>query len=677
MTRHTFHSRILLLLALLPLSALWAWLCVRTPDFGWVNLNSFGDGQRFSLGHHPRNWKDGFVFDIEKRQLEAVTNRLAAEPPRSGMGLNASFVSNTNKQWIIRLELSSQQRIVRAIERSFPVNSNFRFVAGRFIVSDAEGEIQWLDVEDPTETWHTFTNTPGQEVWLWVHPKLPVFRRTATKPIPPASTQLPQRFTELYRFDEQGQLTLLGSWPNAMSGKADLGDAWFQGETIATCDLSGKFLELRSLDNAQLVKTLELTPPIDLTTQKFRLFDDLLKVESGSGNRYYCISQERWLSSPWDEAQDGWTRASAELAPDSRGVLWCDRAAGAAVITDPATDSSICKLANVGERFQFLDASTLISIDSWFGLTIRRHDATTGATLLTWRPFWWVPLALTLAILGSAGWMATWLRMPQKNSLTAWADLHLLLFILMALIVLRLQAIGFVTDTMRMPYQHAIYLTSGFVFVAWAWLINGHGSVISRLSHWLIVYLIVLGALAQTLSTETNLAWMGAALVTIPSILALPVFLVARLRRWHWFDSQKQLDAVDGGSTQFISLRQIMLVTAIFALLSLLVRPIMPGVAGVLQLQWPIWEAAGITLCGLVALSLATANRRWLQQVAVGLAALVFLVFAVDALAMTIYVRPWKPVVWMQREIPVRHALGLYATVVCICSGLKRVDVSQ
>lgn len=227
MTRHTFLSRILLLLALLPLSALWAWLCVRTPDFGWVNLNSFGDGQRFSLGHHPRNWKDGFVFDIEKRQLEPVTNRLAAEPPRSGLGLNASFVANTNKQWIIRLELNSQQRIVRAIERSFPVNSNFRFVAGRFIVSDAEGQIQWLDVEDPTETWHTFANARGQEVWLWVHPKLPVFRRTATKPIPPASTQLPQRFTELYRFDEQGQLTLLGSWPNAMSGKADLGDAWF------------------------------------------------------------------------------------------------------------------------------------------------------------------------------------------------------------------------------------------------------------------------------------------------------------------------------------------------------------------------------------------------------------------------------------------------------------------
>ena len=662
------RARMTLLLLLVPLSALWCWLCIHAPIFGWNNLTNFGDGQRFSLGH--QTWIDGFVFDIGDRHVASVKDKWEAEPAGPGFGMSGSLVASTSSQLTVRLDLTShsERRVVRSIERDFPVLSNFRIAAGRFVVADGDGKIQWLDVEDPNEEWHTLTNQPGSEVWLWVHPQLPVFRRTAIKPQPP-SQKLPQKFTELYRFDAQGQLTLLGSWLNGSSGNNGPADVWFQGETIATCDLSGKFIELRSVEDGQLVKQLELSPPIDLTTQKFRFTDDLLTIESGGRYRYYCISCEKWLEPPWVD-DDGWTPAALVLSPHARFALWMDFARAAAVITDPKTGSQLCQLKDVGERYVFLDGSTLISIDPWLGLTIRNHDLATGATLLTWRPFWWVLPGLLLAILAGACWIGAWLRMPTSEPFSAWLDLHLLLLVLMALIVLRIKSIGGDNDTLRMAYQHAIYLTSSFLFVAWAWLITGRESAISRLSHWLIVYIIVLGGLAQTLHKQTDLAWMGVALVTIPSLLALPIFLTARFRGWQWFCVKGSTQEIAASRPGFMSLRQIMLVTAIFALLSLAARPLMPGLAGMFQLQWPIWEAAGVTLSGLVALCLANSNHVQWKRLAAGIAIVVVLLLVADALALAIHARGWIPLGWRPRAMAVRHGLGLYATVFWLSSKL-------
>ncbi len=349
------RARFQLLLVLLPLAAWWWWLAIHAPIFGWNNFNSFDDGKRFSLRHTPGNSTDGYVFDVEKREARRVNNPVDLESSHSGFGLRASILSRAGQRMTVQLELwsYSQPGSVRLIVRDFLALSNFRIVAGRFVVVDGGGAIQWLDAEDPQEIWHSQANQPGQSAWLWTHARLPVFRRTATKPLPATSTQPPQRFTELYRFDQHGQLTLLGSWLNANSGTDGPGEAWFQGETLATCDVSGRFIELRSVVDGQLVEQLELNPPVDLATQTFRIDDDLLVIQKADLRRCYCIRGKRWLKSPWEE-RDEWTRSSLVLSPESRYALWFDSAKGVAVISDPNSDSQVCELRTIGERYKFL-----------------------------------------------------------------------------------------------------------------------------------------------------------------------------------------------------------------------------------------------------------------------------------------------------------------------------------
>ena len=636
----------------------------------WNGLNPFHDGKRFSLSHYEENWRDFIVLDIERRHYELVKESGAGYPPsRNGISADISPVPGDKKQNRSRLNLYShvEKRLVRSIETSLPLGSFLRVLADRFVIADTAQEIRWMDLTDPNETWHAFPISRGNASWLWGHQSLPVFRRTAFKPVQAGSTQAPQSYTELFQFDDQGQLRLLSSWSNSHSGFDTLRDAWFQDDTIASLAPDGASVELRSLDG-QLIRSLVLTPPVDLTKQKFIIRYGSMSVEDGPRYRCYSLAHEKWLAPPLD-AEGEWTRASMEFSPDSRTALWHSRPDRAAVITDPVTDVQICKIQQPGERFAFLDANSLISIDSRFGLTVRRHDSTTGATLSTWRPFGWVLPTFVITILSSTLWVRSWLRMPRHDPMWAWVDLHLLLLLLMVLIVSRLRSVGDPSDIGRMPYQHAIYVTSSFLFAAWGWLILGSGSIVSRVSHLLLVYAILLGALSQAIATDAILAWMGCALVTIPSLLALPVFVVARIRGWMWFDVKtlaQQRGAVS--RTEFISLGQLLIVTAVFALLFLAARPLVSGMAGVFQLQWPLLQAAAVTTSGLAAILLAANRRTSLQRVGLAIAVGLVSLLVVEAISLATYTGWWKPDWWWQHEMQTRHCLGFYCTVFIVTS---------
>ncbi len=660
----------------MPLGVLWWWLCLHVPVFGWAGLSPFLDGKRFTLSHDQGRFHECVVLDVERQHYDMVKEPIAGFPPgRAGFSANTTVVATDKTQNILRLELYNhkEKRVTRSIETSLPLDNFLRIVSERFVVADTDVEIRWLDLLDTTETWHAFPILRGDDSWLWKHPTLPVFRRSAFKPIPPRSTQAPQSYTELFGFDERGQLSMLSSWPTSHSGYQTLSNAWFQENTIASLAPSGSFIELRSLEDGKLSGTLELIPSVDLSKQKFSLNYGRLTIDDGSRWRHYCLAHEKWLVPPLD-VQDLWSRAIMELSPDSRIAIWQSRSERAAVITDTQTDLPVCKIQAPGERYQFLDAQTLISIDAWFGLTVRKHDLTTGAALLTWRPFWWVLPTFAFAILISIAWIVAWLRMQRHSANWAWADLHILLCLLMVLIVFRLRVAGNPADTMRMPYQHAIYVTSGYLFVAWAWLVLGRGSIISRLSQLLLVYAIILGGLSQALATDSHLAWMGVALVTMPNLLALPLFLTARLRDWGFAAVNKPQPQSPGvKKTEFVTLRQILVVTAVFAFLSLAARPLSSGLPGILQLQWPIWQAAGITASGVAAMFLATTQQPLLRRVGTVLAIGIVAMLVVEAFSIATYAG-WRPIGWQQYQMPTRHCLGFYCTVFFATSVLYRTS---
>ena len=155
----------------------------------------------------------------------------------------------------------------------------------------------------------------------------------------------------------------------------------------------------------------------------------------------------------------------------------------------------------------------------------------------------------------------------------------------------------------------------------------------SRLSHCSITYAIVLAGLAQALTEDSQRAWMGVALVTIPSLLALPLFIVACLRRWSSLAIHREPSQQSSGpSRELITLKQLLIITAVFACLSLAARPIVPGMSGVFQLQWPILQAVGITVSGIVAMFLAISNQTRWRRFGFGLAVSIVVLFVMEAL---------------------------------------------
>ena len=677
------RARTCLLLLAIPLAVLWWWLCWQVPKSDWNGLNSLADGKRFSLTRQTDPWRESIVFDLERQQYDSfqeATYGVPFAPTEVRFSISNIRVDKLQHRLQLNLFDPGDLRLIRSIEMSLPLDVYPRIVAGQFIVADTSEEIRWLDLKDSSETWQTMPMERGSASWQWSHPSLPVFRRSTIKSAQLSGTQAQQHFTELFRFNEQRKLELICSWPTGNVGMQAGRSAWFQGNTATSLDLSGAFIEVRSLDDGQLLKKLTLAPPVDLSKQRVSFSDGLMLLKGGSGIRYYSITHEKWLAAPFDSEQD-WTRATLQISNDSKVALWGLPSKQTAVITDPVTDRQICRITEPGESYEFLDSKTLVSIDSWFGLTVRQHDIQTGATLLTWRPFWWALPLFVIAILGSVVWVCRWLCLARPSVIWAWGDLHLLHLLLIVLIVLRIRAVGDTADIGRLPYLHAIYLTSGFLFMAWAGVVAGGGSIVSRLSRCLVVYAIVLGGLAQTLGTNQQtlattqqLAWMGVALVTVPSLLALPIFLMARVRSWSLVTALSD-SARQGAKTRkdSVTLRQILVVTAVVACVALAVRPLASGIAGVTQLQWPVWQAAGITFSGLTAMLLATSKNTRLQRIGSGLAASIVLVLIVESFCLATYGGWWRPKWWILYAMQTRHVLGFFCTVFVLASVLVAV----
>ena len=378
------RPRVNLLLLFIPLAALWWWLSCYAPIFGWNGFNSFSDGIRFGLSHNDPH--SSFVFDIQRRQYRfAKTPAEAYSPGPSGV----SFLPSAIKidQGISRGRLDvynhAEQRVVRSIELILPIESQVKVVAGRFVVAEMPDEIRWLDLNASGESWQTLSTNRVDFSWIWAHPTLPIFRRSFCQVTPLASQvtaankKPPKCFTELYRFDEQGNLQLLSSWQNADSGKEPLYNAWFQDSTITSLDPTATAIEVRSLDDGALSKQIELRDPLDLSTQEFRFDYGQLCVDDPKRRvySYYSLTHERRLTPPpvLDADVEGpWTSAGLQLSGDGQTALWVGRSKPVAVITDSATDAQICQIQEPGVRYSFLNSATLVSTDPWLGLTIRQ-----------------------------------------------------------------------------------------------------------------------------------------------------------------------------------------------------------------------------------------------------------------------------------------------------------------
>lgn len=681
-----FRPRLIMLFLLLPLAMLWWWLAVHAPITGWTGFNPFKDGRQFSLSNYADTWEEYLILDIASQQYRFTQNDLEGNPPDAwGLSYAVELVATDKSGKTQRLNQYSHadRRTVRSTDMQVSLTV-VRPVTDRFVVASFVNEIQWIDLHDPAETVQSLPVTKGQDSWIWRHPTLPVFRRSAFKFTNTLNPSPPQCFTELFRFDETGKLVLLSSWTHAPSGSDGLmGAAEFRQETIASLDVNGKSIELRSLTDGQLTKAIPLLEAVDLIQHQYAFGNDRLMVTNGptfavgKQRRYFSLAHEQWLIPPQD-AQGSWANIGLQLPDDAHIALWTGRGdSNTAIVTDTVTNRTLCTIEEPGERFAFLDNNTLVSTDSWFGLTIRKHDLKTGATISTWRPFWWTLPLFAIALGGSVTWVVGWLRMPKANSNWAWLDLHSLLLLLLTLVVLRVTSVGAAVAVERLPYQHAITITAGYQLIAWAWVILGSGSVANRLVQLLIVYATIFGALSQALFSRSDMAWLGAALVTTPTLLSLPIFIVARVSGWRGLSPAVSKQQRKATNFDLISLRQLLIITAVCALIALAIRPIAPGLSGVYQLRWPLGQALGITLCGLVGMVLSSTNRSTLRRLGWAVVIICLVLLISESLMKAAYASVWQPIRLLSYKEEIRYGMGLYTVVFVTTWVLRLGQVGQ
>lgn len=93
---------------------------------------------------------------------------------------------------------------------------------------------------------------------------------------------------------------------------------------------------------------------------------------------------------------------------------------------------------------------------------------------------------------------------------------------------------------------------------------------------------------------------------------------------------------------------------------SLALRPLIPGLIGVLQATWPVWQEFVVTGCGLAALWLGTTTMRNLHPLGWWLASLAMSILVAEAMSIAMGYYAWKSVWWWQQETLIHYSLGMF-----------------
>jgi hypothetical protein len=598
MDRASMSRRFWALAILVPIACGWGWFVSSTPIFRWHTERS-QHANRVVLGD--------YLFDFSSQTAKPFVNDGTAAsllPNDNGFSFLATLknrsAQNTGTTTAFRLTVFDhhKKRMVHDIDlvidnRSFPI-----FINERLIVVQKPNGLQWLDLSQGTDKWQELTTRMNKVLGVSTHQKHPVFSCTFQDVATPM-----QNTTELFRFSEEGELRLLASWKHLESATPGHYDTKLSGDCIFSIDVSGAYLESRSVLDGTLIDSILLEQPI--ARFAFSYWDDCLQ-DIGNQPNLYSLSGKR-IPIPYA----GWqsTRFYSKLSPDAKNRLWSD--SERTLITETDSGRTVCEIKEPGFQYVFLDPKTLISWGNGWGLTLRQHDLKTGETLVRWHPFWWVWPCLALLSIATLGWALMWIQIPKHGAAWGWCDFYILMSLCMILLVTRVLVVGNFVTASRLSFVYAQAVCASGIFIAWYMLFFSAQRWIVRLIHLLATYLIVLHALVIVFHERPLEACAQLILVSIPALMALPLFALIALYSMR-FKPLRDAQSRDATRSHVIQIRDLFWLMAIVALVLVTIKPLLLGMGVWLQLPWLLIQLAWVTFFAWAGVATALArNKRW------------------------------------------------------------------
>lgn len=594
------------------------------------NSQKFKDSTRIALGD--------CLFDLSSQTVTRLlddSTAAAGFPNLRGFSYKTVRLENriagttegTSRQMTFRNTVYNhrEKRMVHDFELS--VSDGYpQFINERMLVVQTSKELRWLDLNRGTQDWQSVPNSKAERPVVITDFPNSVFRRTYYDP--KAATQ---STTELFCLTDEGQLLLLSTWSHAASWNASFDDSTFSGAKIYSLDVTGSILESRSTVDGRLVDSIPFEAPI--TSFSFWYHDDVL-LEKGTQNVFYSLAGKPMVN-PLDASV--WQGSFHAVSPDAKTCLWTDFQR--AIVTNAASGKWVCEIKEVGQkfggRFVFLDSKTLVSLDNRWGLTLRQHDATTGETLLRWRPFWWILPCLIPLAMATLSWIWFWIRLPKPNANWGCCDFYILMSLCMLGLVARVLCIGDSTDLSRLSFRYAQAICSSGIIVAWYMLFFGSQRWIIRLIHLLATYSIVLLSLAAVLRDQPIEACQGLLVVSLPALCALPIWIVIAISFWI-MRSRARTQIGLPLRQHTIQMRDLFWFMGVMAVVMLGLKPLLPGMGIWLQLPWGLVITAWVAICSSLGLATALTQHKLGSRLGVVLVGITVLPSLVDVAMMNI-----------------------------------------
>ena len=591
------RRRVILLICLLPMLAIWSLLIVRVTKIEVCDTSSSKPWVKLRYLSFPNNREQFFNLDLSGRLTEAHEEELDLKVLRSNQDDDGNLT-----RWKLSVRNSKSGNIDRTREFVLPNHIDHPLIiTNRFVVIPKKDLLSILDLDSKHMTFvdhpakgvdfndRMFSTFRGQN---FVHFNYKIGNRGS---IPQVSVQ--HFGMTLFSVDGAGVPKHLNSWIGAHNGFPYL----LSDDQIVTIHPTARQFEFRSTFDGNIISNPPLPSDFDVTKHfSFHFFGDGLSYDE---SRTYSLGQHRWIKTPI--GTEYYSESNNKKMRLWRGVQeW--------VVTDSESELEQARFSfgEYGNHARFIANDTIVQSSDGWGFTIRTVSARNGKTLMTWRPNWWVFPLLIFVVPGYVVWSFLWLRTVGESSRRVWSDVALIAGLPVVAFCIQFVFVGDICDLNRLPSQFVLGIILAVSFVACIFFWCSQQNHLPR-SLPLLICLITIAIVHVSVFSErfydggeSKMVFRGVILLAV----LLPVFAINLFFRLIGFRLWQDNCFPNPNPNRFrfrFSIMDLLLVLAASSLVFALIRSI-----GVNALRLEA-ESAESTLWTCIAISVFTPCLAW------------------------------------------------------------------
>ena len=424
---------------------------------------------------------------------------------------------------------------------------------------------------------------------------------------------LPLSDMKLFRVNDDGSVAGADKWRIVpFSRGSSLSFGWLSGpDRIFHVSEDATSLIVRDVETGKVIETVSLPEDFDPHQDKFDCIGGgCFTIEVAGGNRIYDLRNRRWLKKPGERLD------LTVLSEDSSLALFSDAVERTELqVVDQESGNVLTRFARPFDSTMcFTPDDQIAAITDQEVLTLSLRDPQTGEVIEVLRPFAWAGWVFPILLVGYAVWMIGWMRASAREGGPAWLDVVIVGGIPLTLLAIRAVVAGHPLDVGRGTHLHAQGITVAIATSFAFGVVFGRGRLVVRLMFFGLFAACLVAGLAVVFRDDSRTAWAGLATSLLPAVLSLVTFTLLRMLGWRLVQSRGAVGVKEDSrlanaapENRRVSLRDLLVATAVVALLLAAVRPIAGSLGVVLEFSyaWTLIASSQFLVLGIVSLTLS------------------------------------------------------------------------